>query len=79
MDFWWGYDVVHNYLLTGRFTWYIPSPTHISGGDCARGGGGVSNTYAASRLPWRTHAQRRGGEWDVPTRLKQAASSGTFP
>jgi hypothetical protein len=31
MDFWWGYDVVHNYLLTGRFTWYIPSPTRISG------------------------------------------------
>lgn len=31
MDFWWGYDVVHNYLLTGRFSWYVPSLTHISG------------------------------------------------
>ena len=49
MDFWWGYDVVHNYLLTGRFTWYIPSPTRISGvAACVvkqgtggpRGGGG---------------------------------------
>lgn len=31
MDFWWGYDVIHNYLLTGRFTWYVPSLTNISG------------------------------------------------
>lgn len=34
MDFWWGYDVVHNYLLTGRFSWYVPSLTHISGARC---------------------------------------------
>jgi hypothetical protein len=34
MDFWWGYDVIHNYLLTGRFTWYVPSLTSLSGERC---------------------------------------------
>lgn len=30
MDFVWGYDVVHNYLLTGRFTWYVPTLSALS-------------------------------------------------
>lgn len=24
MNYWWGYELVHQFLLTGKFTWTIP-------------------------------------------------------
>jgi hypothetical protein len=50
-----GSDVIHNWLLTGRFTWYVPTLSTLSGEtgcwDGGReGGGGAPGTclHAAS-------------------------------
>lgn len=24
MTYWWGYELVHNWMLTGKFTWDVP-------------------------------------------------------
>jgi hypothetical protein len=57
MDFWWGYDVIHNYLLTGHFTWYVPTVSNVSGGfDCFGKGVGagevIHNYLLTGRFTW---------------------------
>lgn len=34
LTFWWGYDLMHEYLLTGRFAWCMPSLFNEGGMTC---------------------------------------------